>query len=40
MDSMIVACMREYGIQALASNDGDFEHVNGIRVFGPTDLPA
>jgi predicted nucleic acid-binding protein len=40
IDSVIVACMREYGIETLASNDGDFEHVHGIQVFGPTDLPA
>jgi hypothetical protein len=31
--------MREYGIGALASGDGDFDRVNGIQVFAPTDLP-
>lgn len=38
-DSMIVSCMREYGVSLLASNDGDFDRVAGITVFKPTDLP-
>jgi predicted nucleic acid-binding protein len=38
-DSMIVACMREYGVSFLASNDSDFERVRDITVFKPTDLP-
>lgn len=38
-DSMIVACMREYGLSFLASNDADFERVRDIAVFKPTDLP-
>jgi uncharacterized protein len=38
-DSMIVACMREYGISLLASNDSDFERVQGVTVYKPTDLP-
>jgi predicted nucleic acid-binding protein len=37
-DSVIVAFMREYGIEALASGDSDFDRVNGIQVFAPTDL--
>ena len=38
MDSMILAFMREYGILTLVSNDLDFERVNGIQVFAPTDV--
>jgi predicted nucleic acid-binding protein len=38
-DSMIVACMREYGISFLATNDSDFERVAGITVFRPSDVP-
>lgn len=39
-DSMIVSCMRYYGITALATADKDFEHVADIDVFGPKDLRA
>ncbi len=39
-DSVIVACMREYDIRALASSDLDFERVGRIQVFQPTDLGA
>jgi predicted nucleic acid-binding protein len=38
-DSMIVACMRDYGIRALATEDGDFERVSGIMVYKPDDIP-
>lgn len=38
-DSMIVSCMREYGVSFLATNDADFERVAGVSVFKPTDLP-
>lgn len=38
-DSMIVSCMREYGVSLLATNDEDFDRVVGITVFKPTDLP-
>jgi predicted nucleic acid-binding protein len=38
-DSMIVSCMRHYGILSLATNDGDFERVSNISVFRPADLP-
>jgi uncharacterized protein len=38
-DSMIVACMRDFGVQALATNDGDFERVDGITVYKPDDIP-
>lgn len=37
-DSMIVSCMREYGIPYLATADGDFDRASGITVFGPDDL--
>lgn len=39
-DSMIVACMRQHGILSLATSDRDFEHVSGITVFRPDDLPS
>jgi predicted nucleic acid-binding protein len=38
-DSMIVSCMRDFGIRALATNDGDFERVIGITVYKPDDIP-
>ena len=38
-DSLIVSCMREYGVFNLATNDADFERVAGITVFKPNDLP-
>ena len=38
-DSMIVACMRQYGLSSLASADGDFGRANGIILFRPGDLP-
>jgi predicted nucleic acid-binding protein len=38
IDSVIVACMREYGIRALASNDRDFERVAGNQLFRPRDV--
>jgi predicted nucleic acid-binding protein len=38
-DSMLVACMREYGLSFLASNDADFQRVRDITVFKPTDPP-
>lgn len=37
-DSMIVACMRSYGISSLATSDSDFERVRDIVVFRPDDL--
>lgn len=37
-DSMIVACMRRYGIPFLASSDRDFERVDGITIYRPGDL--
>jgi predicted nucleic acid-binding protein len=38
-DSMIVSCMRNWGITVLATNDGDFSNVAGITVYKPTDVP-
>ena len=38
-DSMIVSCMREYGIRYLATRDTDFERVRDITIFRPDDLP-
>ena len=37
-DSMIMSCMREYGIQYLASADRDFDRASGIVVCGPDDI--
>ena len=37
-DSMIVSCMRSFGITHLATNDTDFERVSGITVYSPADL--
>ena len=37
-DSMIVACMRNWGISMLATNDGDFQSVAGITVYKPNDV--
>ncbi|MBO0798078.1 MAG: type II toxin-antitoxin system VapC family toxin [Blastocatellia bacterium] len=38
-DSMIVACMRDIGIRALATNDRDFDRAIGITVYKPEDIP-
>jgi len=37
-DSIIVATMRDAGVTAIATADRDFERVEGIEVFRPTDL--
>ena len=37
-DSMIAACMRDLGIQALATNDDDFARVGWITVYKPDDI--
>ncbi|HEY6328299.1 MAG TPA: type II toxin-antitoxin system VapC family toxin [Blastocatellia bacterium] len=37
-DSMLIGCMRAYGITALATSDVDFERVPGIVVYGPGDI--
>lgn len=38
-DSVILAALDEFGIECLASRDDDFDHVPGITVYKPTDLP-
>jgi predicted nucleic acid-binding protein len=38
-DSMIVSCMRDFGINALATNDQAFQRVTNITVYRPDDLP-
>ncbi len=37
-DSIIVATMRDAGLTAIATADGDFERVEGVQVYRPTDL--
>ena len=37
-DSIIVATMRDAGVTAIATADRDFERVEGIEVYRPTDL--
>ena len=37
-DSLIVAAMDEYGVGSLASRDDDFDHVQGLTVYKPTDI--
>ena len=37
-DSLIVACMRHYGIPYIASNDEDFGAISGITLCRPDDL--
>ena len=37
-DSMIISCMRELGIDCLATRDGDFGRANGITIFSPDDI--
>jgi predicted nucleic acid-binding protein len=37
-DSMIVSCMRNYGINALATNDQAFDRVVDITVYHPNDV--
>jgi predicted nucleic acid-binding protein len=39
-DSLIISCMREYGLSFLATNDSDFERVVDITLFKPGDLPG
>jgi predicted nucleic acid-binding protein len=39
-DSVIVATMRDAGVTAIATADRDFDRVEGIQVFRPTDLGA
>jgi predicted nucleic acid-binding protein len=37
-DSVIVATMRDTGVTAIATADRDFERVEGLQVYRPTDL--
>ena len=37
-DSITVQVMREFRISSIATNDSDFEGVEGIRVFKPSDV--
>ncbi len=37
-DSLIVATMRDEGLTAIATADADFERVDDLQVFRPTDL--
>jgi predicted nucleic acid-binding protein len=37
-DSLVVACMRQYGTPALATNDATFERVANIMVYSATDV--
>jgi predicted nucleic acid-binding protein len=36
-DSLILAAMNEYGIDCLASRDGDFDHISSLTIYKPTD---
>jgi predicted nucleic acid-binding protein len=38
-DSMLIAAAREHGIDCLASHDSDFDHIDGITVYKPRDVP-
>jgi predicted nucleic acid-binding protein len=37
-DSLVVATMRDEGIETIATADADFRRVPGLRVYRPTDL--
>ncbi len=37
-DSLVVSCMRDLGITALATHDGAFDRVAGLQVFAPEDI--
>jgi len=37
-DSIIAQVMLDHGIEAIATNDPDFERVEGVEVFKPSDL--
>ncbi|MCX8036045.1 MAG: type II toxin-antitoxin system VapC family toxin [Candidatus Sumerlaeia bacterium] len=38
-DSITLQIMMDNGISSIATNDADFERVEGIRVFKPSDIP-
>jgi predicted nucleic acid-binding protein len=37
-DSMLLAASRDYGVRALASHDSDFENLEALTVYKPTDV--
>ncbi|MDA8083450.1 MAG: PIN domain-containing protein [Nitrospiraceae bacterium] len=37
-DSLVVAAVKDLGLNTLASNDGDFDHIRWLRVAKPSDL--
>ena len=37
-DSLVVAAMRLYGVDQIASNDSDFASISGITLFRPDDI--
>ncbi|MGH7813508.1 MAG: type II toxin-antitoxin system VapC family toxin [Candidatus Binataceae bacterium] len=37
-DSMLIAAAREYEIRCIASHDSDFDDIDGITVYKPTDV--
>jgi predicted nucleic acid-binding protein len=37
-DSLIVAAMNQYGIDCLATRNGDFDHISGLAIYKPTDI--
>ena len=37
-DSLILAAADEYGIDALATNDSDFDHVSWVTIYKPGDI--
>ena len=37
-DSLVIAFMRDFKLTKLTTNDGDFDHVEDIKVFKPLDV--
>jgi predicted nucleic acid-binding protein len=37
-DSFVVACMRAQGLTQLATANGDFDRIGGMKIYKPTDL--
>lgn len=37
-DSMLLAAAREYGVNAIASHDSDFEQLESLTIYMPTDM--
>jgi predicted nucleic acid-binding protein len=38
-DSLVLAAADAYGIEALASRDSDFDNIEWLTVYKPTDVP-